>query len=147
MFPIHFYCRRIFVTSILVLVMVGTIQAESSHLDSAPFSMNTMEPTPAEDLALVPQVNFLSPCHPNPFNPRTTIEFHLSQSGDVHLAIYDLRGQLVRTLQSGEFLPVGYHDAVWDGRNSAGQSVAGGVYLCRMKVADFAASQRMTLIK
>ena len=53
----------------------------------------------------------------------------------------------MRSLVSSEELAAGTHEAVWRGRNDAGHSVAGGVYLCRLKIGGLTLNQRMTLIK
>ncbi len=69
--------------------------------------------------------------HPNPFNPTTTIRFSVPDAGRVRLAVYNVAGQLVRTLID-EWLSVGEHAAIWDGRDELGRSVASGVYLYRL---------------
>jgi hypothetical protein len=53
---------------------------------------------------------------PNPFNPSTVISFTLARGESVNLAIYDLRGRVVRRLVDGGALPAGSHDVAWDGR-------------------------------
>ncbi len=98
--------------------------------------------------------------YPNPFNPATTIEFEvpgLSNAGaigaspasglvPVTLAVYDLRGALVRTLVSSALVP-GRHRVVWDGKNSAGARVATGVYFYRMQTKESAQTKKMVLIR
>ncbi|MGH7494847.1 MAG: right-handed parallel beta-helix repeat-containing protein [bacterium] len=78
-----------------------------------------------------PQSFVLHQNFPNPFNPETTITYHLPVAAAVTLAIYDLQGREVRRLvdvtqASGE------HQARWDGKNQMGETVAGGVYICRL---------------
>ncbi|MBK7670606.1 MAG: hypothetical protein IPJ24_04300 [bacterium] len=84
---------------------------------------------------------------PNPFNPRTVIGFSLDRPGAVRLRIFDVAGRLVRTLHDGQVLPVGAHEAVWEGRDNAGQPVAAGVYHCRLETGGQAASRRLTMLK
>jgi hypothetical protein len=65
---------------------------------------------------------------PNPFNPSTTLGFHLPEPGQVALTVFDTRGHRVRTLlrghrQSGDFA------VQWDGRDDQGRMQSGGVYL------------------
>lgn len=84
--------------------------------------------------------------HPNPFNPSTTIRFDLPEAGDVTLAIYNMRGQLVKTLHSGQ-LAAGRHSAVWDGTDSQALQVASGVYLYKLKAKDFVATKKLTFMK
>ncbi len=78
---------------------------------------------------------------PNPFNPITTIEFALPQAAKVKLVVYDLRGEIVRTLEEGE-LPAGFHARAFD---TAG--LASGVYLYQLQAGDFTATRKMVLAK
>jgi hypothetical protein len=64
---------------------------------------------------------------PNPFNPVTKIRFAVSKASDVSLRVYNVRGELVKTIASGHF-EQGMHEATWNGRNAAGQQVSSGVY-------------------
>ncbi len=84
--------------------------------------------------------------YPNPFNPETNIKFTLPKGAEVKLEIYNMTGQLVRTLVSGN-LPAGYHRFRWDGTNNAGTKAASGMYIYRIKAAGFSAAKRMLLIK
>lgn len=83
---------------------------------------------------------------PNPFNPRTTLRFDLPGSALVHLAIYDLRGRLVRSLVDEELMP-GAHATTWDGRDDTGAHVASGTYLARIDAGAQPASTWLTLIR
>ncbi len=83
---------------------------------------------------------------PNPFNPSTTIAFALPEDREIVLAIYNLQGQLVKTLVSGA-MQAGNHEVVWDGRDSRGINVATGVYLYRIKADDFSATKKLLLTK
>ncbi len=84
--------------------------------------------------------------HPNPFNPETTIRYSLAQAGEVRLVIYDLLGRSVRTLVNKQQQP-GFYNITWDGRNEAGKSVAGGLYVYRLTAGDFVATKKMVLLK
>ena len=85
---------------------------------------------------------------PNPFNPRTRIEFEVggSQTVAVTVAVYDLRGQKIRSLYSGNAAP-GLQSLTWDGRNDSGHNLAAGVYLARVNVAGQQQAVKMTLAK
>ncbi len=84
--------------------------------------------------------------YPNPFNPSTTISFALPQASEVTLAIYNVRGQLVRTLVSGALL-AGRHQAIWDGRDAGGAQVASGLYIYRMRAGEFVTVRKMLFAK
>ena len=87
------------------------------------------------------------PCYPNPFIPRTTISYVLPEPATVTLRVYSTAGRLVRELVSGEAMPAGPHEVVWNGRNEAGQTVAAGVYSCRLTTPDAEDSVKLTLLK
>jgi hypothetical protein len=55
----------------------------------------------------------------------------LARSGELDLAVYDLRGGLVRRLASGAARNAGTHEFTWDGRDDGGRVTASGVYLVR----------------
>jgi len=88
----------------------------------------------------------LSQNHPNPFNPETTIRYQLAETGVVRLSLYNVSGQLIRTLVDGAY-PAGTYTATWDGTDDAGQAVASGVYLCRMVAGDYRAVRKMVLVR
>jgi len=91
----------------------------------------------------------LSPNCPNPFNPVTNIQYTVN-SGQTSLRttlkIYNMRGQLVRTLVD-EPKETGTYQVTWDGTDGNGNGVASGVYLCRLQAGDFAEAKKMVLIK
>ncbi len=89
---------------------------------------------------------YLGHAHPNPFNPRTTIEFGLPQSAHVAINIYDGRGRLVRVL-SDEHYAAGVHDVIWNGDDMSGRPVASGLYFSRLHTAGEEMISRMMLIR
>ncbi len=108
------------------------LDPDSSRADMGAFPYDKSSPV----AALPPPVGFsLAQNTPNPFNPRTTLRFTLPAAGRARLAVYSVAGQLVRVLADGP-MDAGRHGLVWDGLDDAGRSVASGVYLCRLTVAD-----------
>ncbi len=85
---------------------------------------------------------------PNPFNPTTSIRYFVGADAPakVSLRIYNVAGQLVRTLVDEEE-SVGEHRVIWDGKNGEGKDVASGVYFYRLNVSDYSESKRMVLLK
>jgi hypothetical protein len=83
---------------------------------------------------------------PNPFNPQTDIRFTLPQGGRVELAIYDIRGRLVKRLHGGE-LAAGEHTVSWDGRDRHGRTQPSGVYVARLQAGSLQLSSRLTLVQ
>ena len=74
---------------------------------------------------------------PNPFNATAHLGFHLSQAAAIRLAIYNVQGQLVRTLVD-EPLHAGVHRTLWDGRDELGHAAATGPYFARFRIAHHA---------
>jgi hypothetical protein len=94
----------------------------------------------------LPQITRLVGAYPNPFNPQTTIVFELADPEPVRLQVFDLRGQLVRTLVD-QVLTNGCHEVPWLGRDDTGQRVASGNYLLRMQTGRHQAMSRVSLLK
>jgi flagellar hook assembly protein FlgD len=90
--------------------------------------------------------NSLGQNFPNPFNPQTTIAFSVKERGMVYLKIYNVAGQLVRTLANEQFA-AGAHKKVWDGRDDAGQAVSSGVYFYKLVAGSFTDTKKMVLLK
>lgn len=93
-----------------------------------------------------PDVTALASVHPNPFNPRTTAAFDLARPGRTRIAVYDLKGALIRVLLD-EDLPAGRHEAAWDGRLADGREAASGVYLLRLEADRVRDSRRISLVR
>ncbi|SVA39408.1 uncharacterized protein METZ01_LOCUS92262, partial [marine metagenome] len=79
------------------------------------------------ELKAVPEEYALHYNYPNPFNPVTTMLYDLPEAGYTRLIIYDLLGRQVQTLVD-QPMDAGYYHMQWDGRNSQGKMVGGGVY-------------------
>jgi Leucine-rich repeat (LRR) protein len=94
----------------------------------------------------VPEAYELQQNYPNPFNPTTTIRYALPQAANVELRVYNIAGQLVRTLVNN-YANAGYHEAVWDGQNAFGQQVASGVYIYELRAGSFRSHKKMLLVK
>jgi len=99
------------------------------------------------DTPLVPAiVSHLDVARPNPFNPVTTIGYHLPVDGHAEIVVYDVVGRVVRTLVSG-YTQAGGHEVVWSGLDDSGNRVASGVYLYRLRAGDIVETRRMVLLK
>jgi hypothetical protein len=78
---------------------------------------------------------------PNPFNAETTIQFHLNQTGQVRLRMYDLLGREVALLV-GERRDPGDYQVRWN----AGR-LPSGVYICRMDAGTGTTHLKALLLK
>ena len=83
---------------------------------------------------------------PNPFNPRTTINFYLPEASPVTLNIYDIAGRLVNNLHDST-LSAGNHVVVWQGTNNSGKQVASDVYIYELKTSTRLIRKRMMMLK
>jgi hypothetical protein len=84
--------------------------------------------------------------YPNPFNPTTTIEFSLKESGNVRLDVFNVLGQKVKTLVNSQ-MNAGNHSIVWDGRDANGSEVSSGVYFVKLNTDNYTSTRKMLLTK
>ena len=94
----------------------------------------------------LPPARALHQNYPNPFNPSTTISFTVATRGPVELSVFDLLGRRVRILSEGP-RSAGQHTVVWDGTDEKGRAVGSGIYVYRLRIADFAQTRKMVLVK
>ena len=105
--------------------------------------LSQMEPSVTETKLL--------PNYPDPFNPETWIPYQLAEAAHVRIRIYDVAGQLVRTLDLGTRLASSYLSqskaAYWDGRNDRGETVSSGIYWYELDTGSFRATRKMVIQK
>jgi hypothetical protein len=94
----------------------------------------------------VPSAFALNQNYPNPFNPRTTIRFSVVSRTRVEIDIIDILGRKVAIIADAEF-PAGSHSVIWDGRDSAGNAVASGIYFYKMSAGGYISTRKMILLK
>ena len=82
---------------------------------------------------------------PNPATGANRIAFGLPAEARVRLAIYDVRGRLVRPLVDG-VLPAGRHERAWDGTDTRGARVGPGVYFYRLEAPMGQRVERLILL-
>ena len=88
----------------------------------------------------------ISQNYPNPFNPTTTLKYQLPEFSAVNISIYDMLGNLVRTLVNTSESP-GYKSVQWNATNNQGEPVSAGVYLYKIQAGDFIDTKKMILLK
>ena len=84
--------------------------------------------------------------YPNPFNPSTTICLELEERGKVLLQIFNVKGQLVKTLIDSK-LSRGYHEMIWRGKDQNGNPVATGHYFLKLNQDGIVRAKKMLLMK
>ncbi len=100
----------------------------------------------SSDDNLTPSVTKLTGNFPNPFNPTTTISFSVKEAGHVSINIYNMKGQLVKTLMN-EHLEAAYHSAVWNGKDNSNKMVSSGIYFYKMRSGNYTSTKKMILMK
>ena len=83
---------------------------------------------------------------PNPFTQQTVISYQLPVPSQVSLQVYNIAGQLVKTLATGD-RPLGAHEVAWNGKNEAGEPVGSGIYFYRLETQGHAQIKRLVLIR
>jgi hypothetical protein len=83
---------------------------------------------------------------PNPFNPETTVKYNLAETADVHLQIYNIVGQVVRTLVADR-QAAGRYQVRWDGMDDRGAAVSSGIYFYQITAGKFQDVKRLMLLK
>ena len=84
--------------------------------------------------------------YPNPFNSWTNINIEVLQGSNIILKIFDLTGNIVKTL-ADEYKTAGYYNFNWNSKNNMGQSVSDGIYFYKLKTEDFTQTKKMLLLK
>ncbi len=125
----------------------GEARLTAVHLADQPvLAPGEAWPTAVEPGPRSPQRLALEPNHPNPFNTRTLIPFHLTAAGPVRLGIYNSLGQLVRVVDEGHRTPGAYRIA-WDGTDQKGRPLASGRYQALLSTPEGRRSMGMLLLK
>jgi len=83
----------------------------------------------------------LEASYPNPFNPSFTVPFSIQTAQDVNIRLYNMSGEIVAIVASGQYSSGEYNIHV------SGDNLASGVYLLRAQVNGEQATQKMLLVK
>jgi len=120
------------------------VQLLREVLEFFDFGLMIVDPSGVDDL---PNITFAASIYPNPFNPVTTIKYSLPRAGNLKLNIYNVRGQLVKTLIEA-LRPAGADQTVfWDGTDNLGSAAASGLYFYEVRAAGEIIRGKMTLLK
>jgi len=106
----------------------------------------TNAPVEINENDVAPSVAMLNQNYPNPFNPTTTISYNVTKAGDVKLKVYNVKGQLVKTLVNST-QNVGLNQVVWNGDDNDGNKVSSGVYYYKLENAGRSEMKKMVLMK
>ena len=123
-----------------------TVKANSKTVEKSAANVFLLTFVKSEESEILdePEINQkteLSQNFPNPFNPKTTIRFYLSDESPVSLEVFDMSGTRVAILENGK-KERGYHVVTFNGAN-----LASGIYMYRLKTNNREFTRKMTLIK
>jgi hypothetical protein len=94
----------------------------------------------------VPQKFALLPAYPNPFNPVTSITFHLPENSEISLIVLNTRGQVMREIVH-DYRKAGKYTVRWDGRDRRHVDAPSGMYICLLKTENRFFIQKMLLMR
>ena len=83
---------------------------------------------------------------PNPFNSSTQIRFSIPGASPVSVKVYNLLGKEIKLLLE-ENLPAGEHTVQWNGKDSKGNNLPGGVYFIQMIADSYQKTIKAVLLK
>lgn len=81
------------------------------------------------------ETNNLFSLTPNPMNFKGQINLNLEEAAAVQIEIYQLNGQLIKTIESSR-LSAGTHQYIWDGQANSGKALKSGVYLVKLQIGE-----------
>ena len=89
---------------------------------------------------------FFAKNYPNPFNPSTRLEFHLPRAEHLTVKVFNVRGELVKTLVD-EDREAGTDHIIWDGTNEGGHRVSSGMYFYETRTGADVLVGKMVMVK
>jgi hypothetical protein len=122
-------------------ILEGPISFDSFQIEKG--VATAVEPQAIDE---VPSQYSLSQNYPNPFNAETSIRYSIGTAGHVSLRVYNVTGQLIKTLVDDQRM-VGEYTAVWNGTDEDGQHLASGVYFCRMESGAWTETIKMSFLR
>ena len=132
-------------TNIPTVVSMSNFYYNETAVSSAPNGVILLSPSTSSEEQF-PAAVLSVQNYPNPFNPSTTIMLNIPQTGMVKAAIYNLKGQLVYSLNNG-ILNEGDHSFVWHGVDQQGAPQGNGIYLLKVKSESGSSIRKLTLMK
>jgi hypothetical protein len=119
--------------------------ARSTWGYSAVFAIHASA-SPVDNNTGIPRATGIADVFPNPFNPRVTVAFDVAEPDVIELSIFDVRGHLIRHLESQSRV-AGSYEAVWDGLDDSGHVASTGIYFCRLTSASGVQTRKLTMVR
>lgn len=95
---------------------------------------------------VIPDQYELKQNYPNPFNPVTTIRYSLPRDSQVRINVYNLKGQLVKTLINNS-KSAGFHTVSWNIKDNAREEIAASIYLYQIVTPEFTDTKKLVVMK
>ena len=83
---------------------------------------------------------------PVPSAGPVTIAWAVARAGEAELAIHDVAGRRIRTLERGPVAP-GPRETTWDGRDDAGRRAASGLYFAVLRTDGELFTRKVVLLR
>ncbi len=108
--------------------------------------INLADTLAVHDLEPSEAVTKLNGNYPNPFNPTTTISYSLSKAQKVKIKIFNIKGQLIKTLVNS-MQNKGTNTVVWNGQTEKNKPASSGIYFIRMEAENQRFMRKALLLK
>jgi YVTN family beta-propeller protein len=89
----------------------------------------------------LPKTFALQAAYPNPSRGQTTIRYQLPKSSSVKLQVYNIAGQMIKTIDEGT-KPTGYYQI-----KLSDNALSNGVYFYRLQAGEFSATRKLIILK
>jgi hypothetical protein len=122
----------------------GNMRRTGCHADALTANLRGVQ-----QAALAPTsgiVSRLGQNYPNPVKGQTAISYQITRPGKVKINVYNLTGQLVKTLVNEDRDP-GSYQIKWNGKNEQDHGVSSGTYIYRLESPGFNAAKKMLVLK
>ena len=133
-----------------ITLRINELQVEEYAMTEANFIsktiyLNGLSINPNQE-EFIPRNFSLGQNYPNPFNPITTISYSVPNFETVQIKIYNIRGQIIKSLIHSMHQP-GNYEIIWDSTNDNGILVPAGIYLYALETESFRAVKKLVLLK
>jgi hypothetical protein len=122
------------------------IDISEGQLTDGSYGLNEFASLEPVQVQTRPEIFGLADNYPNPFNPETTLKYQLPEAADVKLEVYNVVGQVVRTLVA-DHQNAGRYVVQWDATNDNGQPLSSGIYFYHIQAGEFQKTKKMLLLK
>ncbi|MBT5078737.1 MAG: T9SS type A sorting domain-containing protein [Candidatus Marinimicrobia bacterium] len=131
-------------TTLIYNVNDGVLSTDDFEFKDQPVNL-IVASSSGENVAITNEFTLMD-IYPNPFNPKTSINYELSVDSFVSLNIYNMNGQLVNQLVNTN-VSAGLNSVIWNGSDNSGGEVASGVYLVNLNSNGNSISQTISLLR